>query len=181
MSATAILTVLGPVLLKSGAGILSRIVKNKFGEGPAKIVDLIAGQLNVEATPEAIVQKYEQSPHEVSAVIKAVEEDNMDQWALMFAAERDIIEIQHDTIRQEIAAKGLLTRIWRPFVGFMFGVNSTAVVGTVCLLALLGRDATILVMADVWPLITAVLTAMGSVTGYYVHSRTKEKITNATS
>lgn len=175
----AIIGALAPVLIKSGADILTRIVRSKFGDGPAKVVEAVADVVGTAATPEAIVEAHRQNPQAVETAIKAVEEDRMDEWAKIIAIERDIVAIQHATIREELGAKGLMSRTWRPFVGFVFGVSGGLVIITVCILLLKGDVDTLVASKDLWALIGSTLATLGTVTGFYVQARSKEKQSGA--
>ena len=166
---------LAPILLKSGAKILHGVIRSKFGNGPAKVVEDIAEALNVEPNVAAIERAYKEAPALTSQKIRDVEQTNMQYWAEILSVEREMLETQHKTIRQEMKSSGILSRTWRPFVGYGYGLANVVLVFTICFVLLSGNFAVIDAMAGLWGPLGAILATWAGVTGTYVHARSREK------
>ncbi len=97
------------IFIKAGAPILADLVK---GQSPVagKIVETIAEQLGVPATPEAIVAAHMGGPETTEAVIRKVEADSPEYWAYLANADKSRAGI----FAQE-AAEPWFAWAWRPF------------------------------------------------------------------
>jgi len=168
------LLILAPILAEIGAPLLKGMVERRFGQTAGDVtnavVETIAGKLGVDATPEAISEKYTSDPEATRAAVLDTEKE----WA---EVARGAMELHGQYLSgiDADAAKGGMNALWRPVNGLLFAVGLFAVLLTACF-AILAR---IPIDASQLPLVTLVGTVVGpwaGVIGYYVGQRTKEKI-----
>lgn len=170
MIASAAVSVLAPILIRSGANILAEIVGKK-SPAAGQVVKEVAAALNVEPTPEAIAEAHERNPVVVQETIRQVEVANEEKWRAM----ADIAESINATMQNEIVSSGLLYRVWRPVFGLTLSLCFFVMVLTICKGVWMGETAGLNSLAGLSGFLLALFAGAFGVMGVYVHNRTQEK------
>lgn len=154
--------------------------------GPA-VGAIIAKQFGVTPTPDAVAQAVvNSSPAEVEARLRAATEETKAIYHWAEAVETGKLRLEevqltqvNETARAELQVESPFKTWWRPFNGWVLGVEN-ALVGScavACLvLAMLGNDQPLTAMRDAWPLLLAVLGCPAAVVGVAVWQRSTEKL-----
>ncbi len=166
------LSALIPILASVGAPILKELISDALGdpvgEVASDVIGMVADGLGVAPTPEAIVEEYQLDPAGVAPVIRAVEDENKAHLVAMLGA-------INKTMRAEAKAKGLLTRIWRPVFGLLFGLIYF-LLGLAMIFVIVRANDPIAIFGVLSGLIVTYLACGSSVLGVYVWQRSSEKI-----
>lgn len=169
-------SILAPVLVNAGAGILATVVRNKLGDGPARVIERVAGALKVQPTEEAIAERYAADPETCAAAIRAVEKASAGEFAELLRTHADMLAETHATMRAEASSGSLSQRIWRPGFAFVWTGCVAAIVGTICALLLKGDVVGLRALADLSIILLPLLAGGFGVLGVYAHGRTSEKV-----
>lgn len=159
--------ILIPIFQQVGAPVLKSILQ-RYGKGKAtkvaaEVIDVLAGKIGTERTPEAIAEAHRTEPARVETIIREVEQDSGKYLALL------TIDAQSDDKWQSR---------WRPFNGYLFGLACFITIITVCIVVGFQIPLTenALTLAAI---ISPTIVSWATVVGVYVRSRSNEKIANA--
>lgn len=123
MIATAIISILAPILMKAGAPILKRVLDTEVGgvagEAGSVVIDSIGAALGVPPTVEAIVEAHDKDPDGTEAAIRTVEKDR--DWIMYLTA---ATAARDRMLEREDTRESAFSWAWRPamswLVGFLF-------------------------------------------------------------
>lgn len=188
---------LGPVL-GSSAPLLGKLVSIGVsfipGIGPIAgpiigpaVGSIIAKQFGVPNTPEAVAQAVQNSgeAERVEALRQATEQVKAQySWAAavetgQLRLDETIVTQVNETMRAELAVESPFKTWWRPFNGWVLGIENAflgACLVLVIVMAMLGNDEPLKKMQEAWALILAVVGVPAAVVGVNVFSRSQEKM-----
>lgn len=158
-----------------GAPIIGNLLRRSggpTGEIAASTIEKIADQLGTEPNEEAIMQHHERRPDDVASVLRGINGD----LARMAEAASDANQSYHRLLKGDRDSVSLLSRAWRPFNGFAFGLEAVLIVVTVCVAIWRGDADTLKALQPLYAFLGTVLGAHASVVGVYVWRRTDEKL-----
>lgn len=149
---------------------------------------LIAKQFGVDPTPEAVSAAIKGSPNEVAiAKLQAATEEAKAMWpavAAMEAAREQTAQIQvaqvNETMRAELKVEGWFKTGWRPFIGWILGLEIAAIGATLVYAMILavqtGKDTVLKTLIDSLPSICLYLAIPAACVGVAIWRRTDEKV-----
>ncbi|MBB98314.1 MAG: hypothetical protein CML67_02070 [Rhodobacteraceae bacterium] len=171
------LAALVPILAAAGAPLLKRLAESVGGRTGGAVADVVidslAREIGTKPTVDAIAAAYDKDPARTVEAIGRVEVQRREDWAVMLA------EV-NQTMRAEQTAPGLLTRIWRPLFGILYGVAFLALALAVTRAVWNSDVQAINAVASVSGLLIAFYGTGAGVLGVYAWGRTREKIEGAT-
>lgn len=163
---------LSDIALNSGAPIVSQILK---GFGPigmlaGGVIEMIAGRLDTDPTPEAIEGKFQSEPEVVQQVIREIDAD----YTEIVKQGHETARSWHRVLEGDRDSEHALTRLWRPVTALFFGPCCLLVLATACwvLLNQIPISSEALTLVGV---IVPTITALSGFCGWYATKRSQEK------
>lgn len=163
------------LLATYGVPVILKIVQGDKAGAVNTVIKAVADKLGVEPTEAAIVKAEKEDPGRFNEVIQTVEID----FAAMAESASDATQSYHKLLMQD-QQSGLLSRTWRPFNGYIFGINCSALVFSFVYCMMTGQASVITAAAAAFGFLGTVLSAHAAVVGVYTWRRTTEKIGNNT-
>lgn len=154
-----------------------------------KLLNLVAQQFGVPATPDAVATAVQGAPNEVAlakinaAMVEArAQIDGFAEIEKAYAAAMvEALKQTGETMRAEILPENRhwFFTGWRPFIGWVFGI--TALCFGVMLIVVTGHAAMLSpdplkTLNDAWPLFLSYFGVLGVVVGVVVRGRSDEKM-----
>lgn len=165
--------ILTSLVKRVGAPLLEKFITNRLGEpvgemvGP--VVDMIAGELGVPNTEEAIERDYQADPERVTEVIQSVQSNPRTM---------ELYKSYLSILSADTSSEDWFTRNWRPMAALGFAASTGLTITTSCFGVVWALTHTV-DLSGVMPLVGLVvpaLTVWAGVVGVYVHGRTQEKL-----
>lgn len=169
-----------PILSRVSAPLLQTLLmggpdsaRKKIGE---RVVETLSHALDLDKTPEAILQAYEENPKKVTQTIERVEIEKREDWIALLEQTLHAQALQSQTLQAEHTAPSLLTRLWRPLFGLVYAVAFLALSLSLVWAVLLSDVEAINALASLSGLLIALYGMGASILGVYVWKRSDEKI-----
>lgn len=172
------MSVLAGLALDLGADFLGRLLRNRGKKGGvgADIADAavksIAKKLGVEASDEAISDAIEKSPKAGARILREVSADYSKMAEAASAATRSY----HRVLLSDNDSPSYLTRLWRPFCGYLFGLEVASIIFAVVYVIVRGNVDVLINLQPLWAFLGSVLGTHAGVVGVYVWRRSEEKM-----
>lgn len=163
--------ILIPILKRAGAPILKKLIERRIGGKGAEIantaIDVIADKLGVAPTPQRIAEEHAADPERVEAVIADIESESPETWLAYL-----------DLLSTDAKSDDAWQRRWRPATALLFAAACTALMLTVCwaILAQIPIDESQMPLIG---MVGTVIVPWAGVVGWYVKTRSDEKIARA--
>lgn len=114
MAVAAVAGALLPILVKSGAGLLAGIVRDR-SPAAAEVIEKIGSALGVPGTVEAIVAAHERDPEKVEEAVREVEDRDSPHWNALAVAAAG----QAALFAREDSRESAFSWAWRPAMSWL--------------------------------------------------------------
>ena len=164
-----------------GADFLGNLLRRRGKKGGVgsdiadAAVKSIAKKLGVEANDAVIQDTIRQNPEMGGRILREVNTD----YGKMAEAASAATRSYHRVLISDNDSASHLTRLWRPFCGYLFGLEVASIIFAVVYTIIQGNSDVLINLQPLWAFLGSVLGTHAGVVGVYVWRRSEEKMVGA--